>query len=97
MDFEMKMSFLPTTVRTLCAVGFTSFILSALAQAAPGAPGVSNCDGNGDQNRHNPHLSAVPEASAGWVLVPFAGAMLLLYTRRLRKSSRQGSIHQGSH
>ena len=41
--------------------------------------------GKGDNNeRHgNPRISAVPEANAGWVLVPFFGAVLLFSARHL--------------
>ena len=41
--------------------------------------------GRGDNDEHhgNPRISAVPEANAGWVLVPFMGAVLLFSARRL--------------
>ena len=41
--------------------------------------------GNGDNNeRHgNPRISPVPEANAGWVLVPFFGSVLLFSARNL--------------
>jgi hypothetical protein len=41
--------------------------------------------GRGDNDEHHgdPHISAVPEANAGWVLVPFMGAVLLFSARKL--------------
>jgi hypothetical protein len=34
-----------------------------------------------------PHISAVPEANAGWVLVAFIGAVLLFSARKLFRES----------
>jgi hypothetical protein len=83
---------LKSRVRTLSAVIAASLILPALAYADrdnhKGNCGMGDNDehqGNGDNNeRHgNPRISAVPEANAGWVLVPFFGAVLLFSARNL--------------
>lgn len=82
----MKIFVLSPQVRKVCAVGIATLMLSVLAHAAPGAPGVSNGNGNGDQNGNNPHLSsvpAVPEANAGLVLIPVTAAILFFSTRRI--------------
>jgi hypothetical protein len=40
--------------------------------------------GRDNDDRHgDPRISAVPEANAGWVLVPFLGAVLLFSARHL--------------
>jgi len=39
--------------------------------------------GDNDDRHGDPHISAVPEANAGWVLVPFMGAVLLFSARKL--------------
>jgi hypothetical protein len=39
-------------------------------------------DSGRDNDRGNPPVSAVPEANAGWVLVPFVGAVLFFSWRR---------------
>ena len=78
--------------RKVYALVAASLILPALAYAHrdndKGNDGRGDNDqhhGNGDNNeRHgNPRISAVPEANAGWVLVPFFGAVLLFSARNL--------------
>jgi len=78
--------------RKVCALVAASLILPALAYADRdndrGNHGRGDNDehhGKGDNNeRHgNPRISAVPEANAGWVLVPFFGAVLLFSARHL--------------
>ena len=39
--------------------------------------------GDNDKRHGDPHVSAVPEANAGWVLIPFFGAVLLFSARNL--------------
>jgi hypothetical protein len=76
----------------VCALVAASLILPALAYADrdndKGNRGRGDNDeqhGNGDNNEQhgNPRISAVPEANAGWVLVPFMGAVLLFSARKL--------------
>ena len=83
---------LKSRVRTLTALVAASLILPALAYADrdndKGNRGRGDNDehhGNGDNNEHhgNPRISAVPEANAGWVLIPFVGAVLLFSARNL--------------
>jgi hypothetical protein len=38
--------------------------------------------GSGGERKEDPRISAVPEANAGWVLVPFMGAVLLFWARK---------------
>jgi hypothetical protein len=81
-DLQIK-----SRVRNLCAVAVTSIALPALAYADH--DNDKNTDhgnhGRGDNNdRHgDPHISAVPEANTGWVLIPFLGAVLLFSARNL--------------
>jgi hypothetical protein len=74
-------------VLNLCAVVAISITLPALAYAGHDNDKSSDRgnDGRGDNDqRHgDPHVSAVPEANAGWVLIPFLGAVLLFSTRNL--------------
>jgi hypothetical protein len=83
---------LKSRVRTLSAVVAASVALPALAYADRDNDRVNHGrgdnhehQGKGDNNeRHgNPRISAVPEANAGWVLVPFFGAVLLFSARHL--------------
>ena len=78
--------------RKVCALVAASLILPALAYADRDNDRVN--DGKGDNNEHrgrgdndkrhgDPHVSAVPEANAGWVLIPFLGAVLLFSARNL--------------
>ena len=83
---------LKSRVRTLSAVVATSIALPALAYADH-----DNDRGNhwradndehyarGDNDKHqgNQQIPVVPEANAGWVLIPFLGAVLLFSARNL--------------
>ena len=78
--------------RKVCALVAASLILPALAYADRDNDRVNHGradndehQGKGDDNerRGNPRISAVPEANAGWVLVPFFGAVLLFSARHL--------------
>jgi hypothetical protein len=89
----MTMKYLHThfrRLRDLCAVAAASLILPALAYADHDNDrsihwrNDNENHGRDSDDRHgDPHISAVPEASAGWVLVPFIGAVLLFSTRKL--------------
>jgi hypothetical protein len=84
----------PRFVRSACKI-------CALAVAAAALPvfayaGTDNGQGNdeqnnGNQNGHHKDAPAVPEANAGWVLVPLVGAILLY------SSWRQFSRTKASH
>ncbi len=69
----------------VCALVAAALILPVLAFA-----GTDNGNGNNGQNNGNQHgkvtdppVSAVPEANAGWVLIPFFGIVLLFSARQL--------------
>jgi hypothetical protein len=87
---SMKLKTAPqfrSRVRNLCAVLAASIALPALAYAGHDNDKNSDRgkDGRGDnEKRHgDPHVSPVPEANAGWVLIPFFGAVLLFSARNL--------------
>jgi hypothetical protein len=74
-------------LRKVCALSAAALILPVLAFA-----GTDNGQGNNGQNNGNqygkgknadPPVSAVPEANAGWVLIPFFGIVLLFSARQL--------------
>jgi hypothetical protein len=72
-DFQHRSSFrLHDHIRKVCALVEATLILPALAYAAhdngKGNDGENNCNGN---DRGDKHIPVVPEANAGWVLVPF--------------------------
>jgi hypothetical protein len=74
-------------LRNLCAVVATAIALPALAYA--GHDNDKNTyrgnhgRGDNDERHGDPHVSAVPEANAGWVLIPFFGVVLLFSARKL--------------
>jgi hypothetical protein len=79
-------------LREICAVVAASLMLPALAYADHDNDRSIHWRGDNDEHqgrgdnneRHgDPHISAVPEANAGWVLLPFMGAVLLFSARRL--------------
>ena len=59
----------------VCALLAATLILPALAYA-----GQSDQGGN---NNNQGGIPVVPEANAGWVLVPFFGAVMLFSARQL--------------
>jgi hypothetical protein len=61
-------------VRKICALMAATLILPALAFA-------QNNQGQNNNNQGNPPRA--PEGNAGWVLVPFLGAVLFFSTRQL--------------
>jgi hypothetical protein len=69
--------------RKVCALVAASLILPALAYADRDNDRVNHGKGDNNERRGNPRISAVPEANAGWVLVPFFGAVLLFSARHL--------------
>jgi hypothetical protein len=70
----------------VCALVAATLVLPFMAYA-----GTDNGKGNGGQNNGNQYghdkgdrsVPVVPEANAGWVLIPFVGAVLLFSARRL--------------
>jgi hypothetical protein len=68
--------------RKVCALVTAALVLPALAYADKGDKGdkgdKSEHKGNGD-----PTVSSVPEANAGWVLIPFLGVVLVFSARQL--------------
>ena len=67
----------------ICALVAASLILPALAYADRDNDKDNRGRGDNDERHGNPRISAVPEANAGWVLVPFFGAILLFSARHL--------------
>ena len=82
----MTYSRLQNRVRLVCALLATTFLLPTLAFANHDN-GKGNKDDKGDNGKGNDrgdnHIPVVPEANAGWVLVPFFGAVLLFSARQL--------------
>jgi hypothetical protein len=74
-------------LRSLCAVLATAIALPVLAYADH--DNDKNSDrgnhGRGDNNERNgtQRIPVVPEANAGWVLIPFFGAVLFFSARNL--------------
>jgi hypothetical protein len=73
--------------RNLCAVIATAIALPALAYADHDKDKNSDRGNHGrgdnDERHGNQHIPVVPEANAGWVLIPFFGAVLLFSARNL--------------
>jgi hypothetical protein len=75
----------------VCGLVAATLVFPAMALA-----GTDNGNENGGQNNGNPFgkdkggypVSSVPEANAGWVLVPFLGVLLLVSTRQFLRRSR---------
>ena len=71
--------------RLVCALLATTLLLPALA-FADHDNGKGKNDDKGDnsegKDRGDKDIPVVPEANAGWVLVPFFGAVLLFSSRQ---------------
>jgi hypothetical protein len=67
---------------------FSALVAAVLIVPALGFAGQDNGKGNGGQNngkgngRSEGNVPVVPEANAGWVLIPFVGAVLLFSWRQ---------------
>jgi hypothetical protein len=76
-------------LRKTCALVAVTLILPALAYADRDHDRDNNRDNNeqrgGDRDRDD-HIPVVPEANAGWVLIPFVGAVLLFSWRRFSRA-----------
>ena len=74
--------------RLVCALLATTLLLPALAFADHdnGKSNKAEKDAKGDnskgKDRGDNDIPVVPEANAGWVLLPFFGAVLLFSSRR---------------
>jgi hypothetical protein len=76
-------------LRKTCALVAVTLILPALAYADRDHNRDNNRDNNeqrgGDRDRDD-HIPVVPEANAGWVLIPFVGAVLLFSWRQFSRA-----------
>jgi hypothetical protein len=76
-------------LRKTCALVAVTLILPALAYADRDHDRDNNRDNNeqreGDRDRDD-HIPVVPEANAGWVLLPFVGAVLLFSWRQFSRA-----------
>ena len=74
-------------LRKVCALSAATLILPVLAFAGTDNGQGNNGQNNGKQNgkvkNDAPPVSPVPEANAGWVLIPFFGIVLLFSARQL--------------
>jgi hypothetical protein len=68
----------------LIAATLTLPLLAYIGKAGTDNGGGNDGSNNGKQNGH--HVPVVPEANTVWVLVPVAGAVLLLSWRRLSRA-----------
>ena len=81
---------LKSHVRTLSTLVVASIALPALAYAdREDKDSRAENHGRGDTDEHHAdrNIPVVPEANAGWVLVPFIGAVLLFSARKLFRES----------
>ena len=76
-------------LRKTYALVAVTLILPALAYADRDHDRDNNRDNNeqrgGDRDRDD-HIPVVPEANAGWVLIPFVGAVLLFSWRQFSRA-----------
>jgi hypothetical protein len=72
-----------------CALVAATLVLPALAYADRDHDRDSSRDSDehrGDDRDRDCHIPIVPEANAGWVLIPFVGAVLLFSWRRFSRA-----------
>jgi hypothetical protein len=76
-------------VHNVCALVAASLILPAMAFADRDHDRDNVRDNHeqreGDRDRDD-HIPVVPEANAGWVLIPFVGAVLLFSWRQFNRA-----------
>ena len=81
----MNYSRLQNRLRLACALLATTLFLPVMAYA-----GTDNGKGNNGQNKGNQNghdkIPVVPEANAGWVLIPFFGTVLLFSWRQFSRA-----------
>ena len=76
-------------VGKVCALVAATLVLPVLALAGTDNGKGNGGQNNGNQNGHNKGDSpvpVVPEANAGWVFVPFFGAVLLYSWRQFSRA-----------
>ena len=66
----------------VCAVVTATLLLPLLAFAGTDNGNGNDGQNNGNQYGRNPPMTTVPEANAGWVLIPFFGVVLLVAARQ---------------
>jgi hypothetical protein len=71
-------------LRKTWALVAVALILPVLAHAKDGGKKGEHEDNKGN-NGHHGKVPVVPAANAGWVLLPFVGAVLLLSWRQLSR------------
>lgn len=94
----------PQRIRKVCALVTASIILPVLAYADHDSGKWNKGDkdehrwGEKDEHRwgdhdtdkdRDKHIPVVPEANAGWVLIPFFGAVLLFSWRQFSRAKAQ--------
>jgi hypothetical protein len=80
----MNYSRLQNRLRLACALLATTLFLPVLAYAGTDNGKGNDGQNNGNQNGHN-KIPVVPEANAGWVLIPFFGAVLVFSWRQFSR------------
>jgi hypothetical protein len=80
----MNYSRLQNRLRLACVLLATTLFLPVLAYAGTDNGKGNDGQNNGNQNGHN-EIPVVPEANAGWVLIPFFGAVLLFSWRQFSR------------
>jgi hypothetical protein len=76
-------------LRKTCALVAVTLILPALAYADRDHDSDNNRDNHeqrGADRDRDGHIPVVPEANAGWVLIPFVGAVLLFSWRQFSRA-----------
>jgi hypothetical protein len=71
-------------VGKVCALVAATLVLPVLA-FAQNNQGQNN-NNQGQNNNNQGHVPVVPEANAGWVLVPFFGAVLIFSWRQFSRA-----------
>jgi hypothetical protein len=69
-----------------CAFAVAILILPAMAFAGHDNGKGNDFQNNGKGNDSDGHISVVPEANTGWVLIPFVGAVLLFSWRQFTRA-----------
>jgi hypothetical protein len=85
----MFQSRLHNHLRKTCALVAVTLILPALAYADRDHDRDNDRDNHeqrGSDRDRDDHIPVVPEANAGWVLIPFFGAVLLFSWRQFSRS-----------
>ena len=81
----MMYSRLQNGIGNVCALVAVTLILPAMAFAGHNKGKGNEGENNGKQHGRDP-VPVVPEANAGWVLIPFVGAVLFFSWRRFSRA-----------